>query len=67
MQPRRSAWSSRALARWRRSSACSRSPGCGRDDDDDGGGGGGELATGPGFDGTTIKLGVITPRAARWR
>ena len=34
---------------------------CGRDDDDDssGGGGDGELATGPGFDGTTIKLGVL--------
>jgi ABC-type branched-subunit amino acid transport system substrate-binding protein len=37
----------------------------GRDDDDDAGGGGseedGELATVPGFDGTTIRLGVITP------
>lgn len=37
----------------------------GRDDDEDAGGGqeggDGELATGPGFDGKTIKLGVITP------
>jgi ABC-type branched-subunit amino acid transport system substrate-binding protein len=33
--------------------------GCGRDDDDDEGGG--ELASGPGFDGETITLGVITP------
>ncbi|MGH9136924.1 MAG: ABC transporter substrate-binding protein [Acidimicrobiales bacterium] len=40
----------------------------GRDDDDDAGGGGGdggedggELATGPGFDGETIRLGVLTP------
>lgn len=34
---------------------------CGRDDDDDGasGGGDGELTAGPGFDGTTIKLGVL--------
>lgn len=38
--------------------------GGGRDDDDDDGDGageGGELATGPGFDGETIRLGVITP------
>jgi ABC-type branched-subunit amino acid transport system substrate-binding protein len=40
--------------------------GCGRDDDGggDASGGGqtdGEVKTGPGFDGTTIKLGVITP------
>jgi hypothetical protein len=39
---------------------------CGGRDDDDGDAGGqegedGELATGPGFDGKTIKLGVITP------
>ncbi|HZA87162.1 MAG TPA: ABC transporter substrate-binding protein, partial [Acidimicrobiales bacterium] len=37
----------------------------GRDDDDDGaadgGDEGGELATVPGFDGTTIRLGVVTP------
>ena len=36
----------------------------GRDDDEDAGGGGqedGEVTTGPGFDGKTIKLGVITP------
>jgi ABC-type branched-subunit amino acid transport system substrate-binding protein len=37
----------------------------GRDDDDDdadaSGDGGGELATGPGFDGETIRLGVVTP------
>ena len=34
---------------------------CGRDDDNDksSGGGDGKLATGPGFDGTTIKLGVL--------
>ncbi|CAN5598167.1 ABC transporter substrate-binding protein [soil metagenome] len=43
---------------------------CGRDDDDDDAAtddgdssedGGGELSAGPGFDGTTITLGVITP------
>lgn len=38
---------------------------CGRDDQGDAGGGGsqteGELSNAPGFDGTTIKLGVITP------
>jgi ABC-type branched-subunit amino acid transport system substrate-binding protein len=34
---------------------------CGRDDDDDGGGGDGELATAPGFDGETIRVGAITP------
>jgi ABC-type branched-subunit amino acid transport system substrate-binding protein len=38
---------------------------CGRDDDKggdaSGGGSSGEVKTGPGFDGTTIKLGVITP------
>ena len=41
----------------------------GRDDDDDGGTGAGddtedevkELTNGPGFDGTTIKVGVLTP------
>lgn len=42
-------------------SAC----GGGRDDDDDDASGdgddGGELATGPGFDGETIRLGVVTP------
>jgi ABC-type branched-subunit amino acid transport system substrate-binding protein len=41
----------------------------GRDDDDEGaaGGGdeGGELETVPGFDGTTIRLGVITPTSGR--
>jgi ABC-type branched-subunit amino acid transport system substrate-binding protein len=37
--------------------------GCGRDDDDDGGGGGsgGEPKATVGFDGKTIKLGVLTP------
>jgi len=35
---------------------------CGRDDDD-GGGGDGDIATAPGFDGKTIRLGVITPRS----
>ncbi len=37
--------------------------GCGRDDDDDGGGGssGGEPKASVGFDGKTIKLGVLTP------
>jgi ABC-type branched-subunit amino acid transport system substrate-binding protein len=34
---------------------------CGRDDDDDGDGGDGELATAPGFDGETIRVGAITP------
>ncbi|MEX2194780.1 MAG: ABC transporter substrate-binding protein [Thermoleophilaceae bacterium] len=34
---------------------------CGRDDDDDNGGGDGDVATAPGFDGTTIRLGVVTP------
>lgn len=53
---------------------------CGRDDDDDGGTaagtdteetagddgeGGGEPEPGPGFDGTTIKLGVLTPLTDR--
>src|SRR5687767_8422618 len=33
----------------------------GADDDDDDGGGGGEVTEVPGFDGTTIKLGVLTP------
>ena len=33
----------------------------GGDDDDDGGGGGGEVTEVPGFDGKTIKLGVLTP------
>ncbi|MGH9187995.1 MAG: ABC transporter substrate-binding protein [Acidimicrobiales bacterium] len=42
---------------------------CGRDDDDDaatetteGDGGGGEPQAGPGFDGTTIRVGVVTPQ-----
>ncbi len=38
--------------------------GCGQDDDDEGGGGGGggaEVKRVPGFDGKTIKLGVLTP------
>ena len=37
--------------------------GCGQDDDDEGGGGGGggEVQSGPGFDGKTIKVGVLTP------
>jgi ABC-type branched-subunit amino acid transport system substrate-binding protein len=36
--------------------------GCGGGgDDDDGGGGGGEVSNVPGFDGTTIRLGVLTP------
>jgi ABC-type branched-subunit amino acid transport system substrate-binding protein len=37
---------------------------CGGEDDDDDAGGGaqdGELQAGPGFDGTTIKVGVLTP------
>jgi ABC-type branched-subunit amino acid transport system substrate-binding protein len=35
---------------------------CGQDDDDDGGGGGGgEVQQTAGFDGTTIKVGVLTP------
>ena len=33
----------------------------GADDDDEGGGGGGDVTEVPGFDGTTIKLGVLTP------
>lgn len=36
--------------------------GCGRDDNGNGGGGDGELTSGPGFDGETITVGVITPR-----
>ena len=36
--------------------------GCGQDDDDEsGGGGGGEVENVPGFDGKTIKLGILTP------
>jgi ABC-type branched-subunit amino acid transport system substrate-binding protein len=39
--------------------------GCGQDEEEAGGGGGGETAgappNAPGFDGTTIKLGVLTP------
>ena len=36
--------------------------GCGQDDDDDGGGGdSAQLENVPGFDGTTIKLGILTP------
>ena len=34
---------------------------CGGGDDDDDGGGGGEVSEVPGFDGKTIKLGVLTP------
>jgi ABC-type branched-subunit amino acid transport system substrate-binding protein len=34
--------------------------GCGRGGDDDGGGEGGDLASAPGFDGKTFKMGVIT-------
>ncbi|HYH59085.1 MAG TPA: ABC transporter substrate-binding protein [Thermoleophilaceae bacterium] len=33
----------------------------GADDDDDGGGGGGEVSEVPGFDGKSIKLGILTP------
>jgi ABC-type branched-subunit amino acid transport system substrate-binding protein len=35
--------------------------GCGQDDDDEGGGGGGSVEQTAGFDGTTIKVGVLTP------
>jgi ABC-type branched-subunit amino acid transport system substrate-binding protein len=35
--------------------------GCGGGGDDEGGGGGGEVSNVPGFDGKTIRLGVLTP------